>query len=355
MNARRGTVLIIVSAISALLVSLSLTFLARVRSDVEDSQVQIQLTQARVTLVAACQYIQEASRIGWDINGWDQIPNAGTIDQPPLAAAGTEHAEAFGWIDVRDGTLGPRITTMPVATVQPLRGSRPQEEDLPLRTTSGSKRFPIGVPVRFDLYVPQVPPYAISLRATYNPVSTTAPDNGRAYLRYPDPQPVDGLNTWRGTTADPAWGVTSGGFAKWAQGDPTPRQGTVGRTWFRLVREPSGSVFTVTCGAGGTHGYRTWNEVVLAGDTARFNNDPAYYGVMASTEVRLWYRVEWSAATTVIDMNYLREHEEHSFRVSTPTYVGGDPNNNYSGQQMAPNMGGTIQWIQRLRQEPQVW
>lgn len=330
MNHRRGTVLIIVSALAALLVSLSLTFLARVRADVEESDLQFQLAQARVTLVAACQYIQEASRIGW-----------GTT-------TGTEHAEAFGWIDVRDGTLGPRIAS--AGNVPPASGGRPSDPG-----GDGAARFPIGVPQRFDLWVPEVPPFAISMRATYNPVDRGAPDNGRAYLRYPDPQPAQGLNRWAGTTANPGAGVTDADFAAWVEGKPQPRQHTVGRTWFRLVREPTGSVFTVTCGAGGSRGYRNWGEVVTASDTALFHDDERFFNALRATELRLWYRVEWNPATTVIDMNFLREHEEHSFRVGTPTHVGGNPDNGYSGQQMAPNMGGTIQWIQRLRHEPPVW
>jgi hypothetical protein len=330
MNHRAGTVLIIVSALSALLVSLSLTFLTRVRSDVEEGEIQFQLAQARVTLVSACQYIQEASRIGWG------------------ATSGTEHAETFGWLDVRDGTLGPRISA--ASSVPPPSGNRPADPG-----GDGNARFPIGVPQRFDLYVQEVPPFAISMSATYNPVSTSAPDNGRAYLRYPDPQPARALNQWAGTPANPAAGVTDAGFAAWTTGDPTPRQATVGRTWFRLVREPTGSVFTVTCGAGGSRGFRSWAEVQAANETALFHGDETLFHSLRASELRLWYRVEWSPATTVIDMNFLREHEEHSFRVGTPTHAGGNPDNGYSGQQMAPNMGGTIQWIQRLRHEPAVW
>lgn len=352
---RRGTVLIIVAGLAALMASLALTFLARVRSDVEEGQLQLQMVQARVMLVAACSYIQEASRIGWDIQGYDVAPEHGTAERPPAANAGSEHAEAFGWIDVRDGTLGPRIRTMDPTQVQPLSGSRPQDEATTGSPTSGSSRFPIGVPVRFDLTVPTVAPYAISMRATYNPVETTAPDNGRAYLRYPDPQPPFTWNNWTGTRAAPAGTVSDANLSRWLEGDMTPRAGTTGRCWFRLVREASGAVFTVTCGAGGTRGFRSWDEVESAGAEEEFFGDRSLFAVMQSQEVRLWYRVEWSPATTVIDMNFLREHEEHTFRVGTPTHVGGNPDNGYSGQQMAPNMGGTIQWIQRLRQEPTVW
>ena len=125
------------------------------------------------------------------------------------------------------------------------------------------------------------------------------------------------------------------------------------------MREKTGASFIVTCGAGGTLGYRDWQEVQAGLDTQLFGNDPQLFESMRTSEIRLWYRVEWNAATTGIEMNYLREHEEHSFRVSTMTFVGGgaggygnNSGNNYAGQYMGPNMGGTIQMIQRLRDEP---
>ena len=52
---RRGTVLIIVAGLAALMASLALTFLARVRSDVEEGQLQLQMVQARVMLVAGAE------------------------------------------------------------------------------------------------------------------------------------------------------------------------------------------------------------------------------------------------------------------------------------------------------------
>ena len=80
----------------------------------------------------------------------------------------------------------------------------------------------------------------------------------------------------------------------------------------------------------------------------------------------LWYRVEWSPATTATDMPSVENGSEESFRMSPPNSTGGNPvqvytntagrlTQNYSGQLMAPNMGGTIQWIQRLRKEPDIW
>src|SRR5688572_33473510 len=100
---RRGTILIIVAGISALLASLALTFLVRNRSDAEETQATIREVQARIMLVAACNYIQEGSRLGWD-----QYPStpAATNDVFPTgssaAASVPVHEETFGWLDVRD-------------------------------------------------------------------------------------------------------------------------------------------------------------------------------------------------------------------------------------------------------------
>ena len=50
-------------------------------------------TQARVMLGGALSYIGETARLGWD------------------DPATPEHEEAYGWIDVRDGSVGPRDHT----------------------------------------------------------------------------------------------------------------------------------------------------------------------------------------------------------------------------------------------------
>jgi hypothetical protein len=339
---RAGTVLIIVAGVSALLSSLALVFLLAGRTDLEEMQVLVHEAQARLMLTAACTYIQESSRIGWE----------------PAAQAASEHTEAHGWIDVRDGGLGPRANTGAITAAD--RAATPHPVD---PGGQGQLNFPIGVPRRFPMHVLAQPPYAIQLATGYNPVQMGAPDSGKSYLRYPDPQPVT-PNGWRRDPANPAGSVSNANFAAWAVGDPTPRLNSVGQSWFRLVREPTGAVFTVTCGCGGTQGFRIrdWNgsdpaTAMTATDKALFGNDYENFRALDATEIRLWYRVEWNAATTATDMNYLREHTEEHFIVATPTYYGGGSGNRvaYSGTMMAPNMGGTIQWIQRLRTEPAVW
>ena len=348
-KARSGTVLIVVAGVAALLAMMSLAFLGRVRTDVEEMQVITKETQARLMLNAACMYILEASRIGWDKKG-----------------AQKQHLETYGWIDVRDGTLGPRVNTSPSAMSPgaanlsiPASG---KPNDPPKRVADpgdppglgeGEINFPIGKPFRFVMHAMNRPPFAITQRAAYNPVDWTV-DAGNSYLRYPDPLPAVDNGSWERTPAQPVGVISNAKWSDWEKGDATLKTETVGRSWFRLVRENTGAIFTVTCGAGGTFGYKDWAEVT-PNDRKIFLDSKEYFNQLAAQEIRLWYRVEWSAATTAIDLNFMREHVEHSFRISTPTYSSAGAVNGYSGQMYSPNMGGTIQWIQRLRYEPGVW
>jgi hypothetical protein len=342
--ARAGSVLIMIAGLSALMASLALAFLLTTRSDIEEMEGLTREIQARIMLSAACSYIQEASRLGYDPDS-----TSGGSGGTPVR----EHTEAHGWIDVRDGSLGPRATTGLITpgmrNVTPLRPLDPGGQ--------GAANFPIGVPRRFPMYAMQRPPFAIAQKTSYNPVQTTSPDSGRAYLRYPDPQPAIS-NGWVQDPANPAGSVTAANFADWEQGNPAPRPESFGRSWFRIVREPTGAVFTVTCGAGGSQGYRTWAEVAADNATQLFNGSAALFEELASDETRFWYRVEWSPAITAVDMNYLREFQEDTFMLAGVAYSGGGVDHSaggYSGQFMAANMGGTIQWIQRLRSEPAVW
>ena len=393
-KSRSGTILIIVAGISALMASLALTFMINARADVEEIEVTVRDAQARIMLVAACSYIMEASRIGWE----PMNPPADYTKAPtPLS---TEHAETFGWIDVRDGGLGPRIETGGITEADRTSTSlentdgnndryrvidsngnpRPIDKPMPANPPydsrrEGGQKFPIGVARRFPMHVLTRPPFAISPRVAENPVNLAAPDNGRSYLRNPDPKPaivtspkvrtpvigapVIGAVDWTYGTADE--------YNEWAKGDTLGligsginskhvfkvRQDSVGKSWFRLLREKSGASFIVTCGAGGTLGYRDWNEVGT--DQSLFSNDPRFFESLRNSEVRLWYRVEWNAATTVPDMQFSQHWREHAFEVSSATYTGGGPVMTYSGQWRAANMGGTIQMIQRLVHEPTTW
>lgn len=326
MRTRSGTILIIVAGISALLASLTVTFLARMRADAEEMQLVMREAQARIMLMAACNWIQEASRVGWE---------------PPGTPA-TANKETFGWIDVRDNKLGPKFAA--------------DNADDP-------SRFPLRSFKRFPMYVMERPPFAIALTASYNPIRTphspdpvpfSDPAFGMPYLRHPDPQPaVD--NGWDAGVPDGST-VTAAGFSEWQRGDQRARSSSLDLSWFRIWRE-SGATFVVTCGAGGTKGFRAWTEM-NADEQAEFSNDRTLFESLRAAEVRLWYRVEWSAAVMGMDYHMLdhslgRERDHYMvWPINASHSVAG---HEYRTQTHARNMGGTIRWVQRLVNEPTHW
>jgi hypothetical protein len=340
-RSRQGTILIIVAGISALLASLTVSFLMRMRADAEEMDVTVRESQARIMLMAACNYIQEASRIGWE-----RPPELTGIDPDNPTEAQLRQMErereTFGWIDVRDGKLGPKFY------------ADGRDSDV---------FFPVGTAARFPMYVMEAPPYATELTAAYNPIRTpVSPEPlplsdgnfGRPYLRYPDPQPQGRSNLWSPSVPT---GVTvlRDNFPAWRLGPPTPRLTSTGRSWFRIYRDGP-ATFVVTCGAGGSEGHRSWSEVPAA-DKARFGEESVFNTILAS-EIRLWYRVEWSAAVMAMDYHML----DHSLGRDRDHYMVWPINashstagHEYRTQTHARNMGGTIRWVQRLLTEPTNW
>jgi hypothetical protein len=316
-------VLILVSGLCALIASISLAFLARMRSDGEESRLVMRDAQARIMLTAACNWIQEASRLGYD--------------DP---ATPTVHEEAFGWIDVRDGSEGPKV-------------------DL-----ASAPRIPRNKPYRFPMWVWTRTRYAVQLTAAYNPIANqaSASDYGMPYLRHPDPQPVV-ANGWPGAVSAATFDDGVGGATRhdFVHGDPAPRPGSQDLAWFRVLRTGAAR-FTVTCGAGGTRGFRSWQEVQQAESSGELPGATAIFGSREffqqqyDDETRLWYLVEWSPAVggatyQCIDNEQRPDH--YQWRPFNPVHE------NYpSGHQSQPharNMVGTIRWVQRLRNEPAAW
>jgi hypothetical protein len=189
------------------------------------------------------------------------------------------------------------------------------------------------------------PPYALELKAVYNPmISDPAnPLFGLPLLQNPDPQPV-----------------VKTGVAVYMSADRTPRPESVGRAWFRVYRE-SPATFVITVGGGGTQGWRDYDEAQAAGAqyTAEFNDDRRFFEVLRNQEVRMWYRIEWSpAVANQMDHNiknggniYDGENHYTSFPMNTSDTTGQPERSQAHGR----NMGGTIRWVQRLRHEPTKW
>jgi hypothetical protein len=361
-TSRNGTVLIVVAGVSALLASLALTFLVRMRGDVEESEQLIRYAQAKLMLAAACNYVQEASRMGWSPYSVNPLKDPVSRRPPrisPDSATSSYHEEAFGWIDVRDGSTGPknrRGQGTPDVDPANVWFSPAAEHD---RRRPGGTRpgWPeVGSIARCPMYGMVRPPYAVQLTAAYNPMSTTSADpNVFCYplLINPDPQPVV-ANGWRGAASAAA--VSGTNYAQFEAGDHTPLARTTGRSWFRVLRDGP-ATFVLTCGGGASMGFRDWQEVEDLNQTALFGGDQQTFETAATSEVRLWYRIEWSAA--VMETTY--HNLEHEIIRNIEHYESWPANSSQSWvfsrrtQTWAKNPVGTIRWIQRLVTAPTYW
>ncbi len=324
-HSRRGTVLIIVAGVSALLAALALAFLARMRSDTEESQHLLRYAQAKIMLAAACNYVQETSRLGWHTNDAGRV----AVDGEMI------FQEAYGWVDVRDGSIGPK-------------GKKNDASDpgfsplVPLASLSSGKWPSIGSFVRCPMYRMKRPPYAISLDAGHNYMATDNPasaDYCYPLLRNQDPRPAQNVST----------------YAEFAAGDKRPVVETTGKAWFRVFRDGPGT-FIVTCGSGGSDGFKHWDEMNVD-EKLVFNNDRPYFESLRNSEVRLHYRIEWTAAVTEVSYHNL----QHEIGRATEHYESWPPNASHAWsssrrtQTWMKNPVGTIRWIQRLVMEPTFW
>jgi hypothetical protein len=310
-HTRRGTVLVIVAGLSAILAALTMTFLLRVRSDVEENAVVLRETQARVMLAAGMQYIAETARLGWHTPG----APSGKIE------------EAFGWIDIRDGRAGPCNQF----------GERMFVGD---PVTGIGEKFPAvnGKAARCPMYVMERPPFAVS----------TAPSN---------PIPAEPNKTWRELIKNtvPSPQRIAADELGYVSGNRTPVRSTVGISWFRVFRTGMGSqhrlaTFIVTCGAGGTMGFKDWPEVQDESSESLFGSEEDFRELRKS-ETILWYEVEWNPA---VCHNNMRHNDwsggagEQPWKLNplgSAKMLGEDAGN-------TRQQAGTFLYIQRLFTEP---
>lgn len=304
---RSGTILIIVAGISALLASLTLTFLAQMRHDVEESRLVVQETRTRLMLMAGCNYVMEASRLGW-------------------SAAPGDPTEGFGWIDVRDGTWGPKNQDGTLVG----NGLRWINLDL----------APADRPAaRCPMFVERRPPFAVMPTVAPNPIPDQGADLGRAVCFKPDPiAAVDAQTQW--TT--------------WITGDRRADPQAPCESWFRVYRDGA-ATFTITCGAGGTQGFRNWDEVIAANATSLFGNDRSFFASLRNDEVVHWYRIAWSAAVASSDYQFLQNEGHLPNRADHYTMRAMNVTRESRSQGRQVNAVGTIAWVQRLVHEPDHW
>jgi hypothetical protein len=133
LSTRRGSILVIVAGLAALLLTMFLIVTRQVRVEVNEGVLVARETQARFMLPAALSFILEAGRLGSEFDG-----------------------EAFGWTDVRDGGVGPR-------------GARAADGSLPAEIAAGAWPGKGGV-YRSPMRAWQRPPGAVKPLWTYNPL-----------------------------------------------------------------------------------------------------------------------------------------------------------------------------------------
>ena len=332
---RQGTILIIVAGISALMAAMALTFLVRMRSDVEESQLIVRETQAHIMKVAACNFIMESARLGWD----PKLPNG---------TRSSTRREAFGWIDVRTGLPGPRgedgNRLGPVdASGNPIVGS----DGLPKwdEWTDLALVDAMRPAKRCAMYVMQRPPFAVSPKVAVNAIQTEGANAFKPYLAEADPQRFQ-------------TGMSPTDFEQqYISGNKLPDLSRFIPSWFRVWRAAPAS-FVVTCGVGDTLGFRTWDEVVAAGETGQFGSSVGEGREMfyfhQQQEVRLWYLIEWSAHVASSDYQNL----QNEFPTKTVEAYFQRPINTSQesrSQGKLVNPVGTIRMIQRLINEPRHW
>ncbi len=388
---RSGTILIIVAGICALLASLTLAFILRSRSSLEETNALEADVQARIMLIAACSYVCEASRIGYEpLSPLDPLYPLVDSANPPNSP---NHIEAFGWVDVRDGSTGPNTryngsapppspipSTAELTSIPLWNAALIVPTGLPSPLPSTRRKWPaIDSVARCPMYRLVRPPFALKLTAVYNDLAT-APA-GMPYLRNPDPQ---------GLPLPPSSVLTQSGYLTINPNDLLPlRAQSKNTSWFRVYRDDV-TTFVVTVGAGGTQGFRDYKEVLAAdadlvasGSSARyaaeFNNDPSFFENLLAQERRMWYRIEWSPAIAApLNHNILPEvgparpdpfpnnfsqsmgasgqfalypmNRSHTARAKTDRQEA-----DLGSQSHTMNQGGTIRWVQRLKTPPKLW
>ncbi len=396
----RGAILILVAGISALLATMSLAFIYRIRAEGEDVQVLERFTQSRLMMQAGLSYVQESSRLGYGAR----------------ASGQSDNIEAFGWMDVRGSVMNllPAALPIPVKTTGPygaINTARPLKSLDPLATLPGQP-WPIDLnpmplyrrgdwrdldlPIhlrpaaRFPMFAIERPPFAINPDAAPNPMggpyrfgSTQVKGDvpmGWPFLVLPDVSPV----RMSGVSASDYHG-------EYINGDLRPRTESVGKSWFRVFRDGP-TTFVITVGSGTSEGFKNWSEVLdpngdgstVDSEASKFNSQQDFEH-MVSTESRMWFRCEWSPRIGDVSSNhhvsvgyiqwswtdcpsdgkgYVNDNyfsppynasTMSSIWMSDAEEVYGNWSAHCYSRTVLRNYVGSFLWIQRLQQPPVFW
>jgi hypothetical protein len=382
---RSGVVLILAVGLVALLAVLAVTFLMRMKRDAEEVQVPYREVQCRIAFVAALQYLQESSRLGWG-------------------------EETFGWTDLRHGlTLAQRAGPRGPRRADGKLPDPPWGSSLP---SLSSRRWPApGSVLRAGLDPWVRPPFAIDQSWSGNLVDLAAaqktPAGGGVGSDSITPATLAAWAAGRGAK-DPVPAVADqnawANGARDAGGEPLFSATGRGLAWIRIYREdvadhdnnqtdvagnPSfhdtipapgdWGIFIIAVGAGGSRGYRFWDagdpgysaelEPATASADPAFSGDQSLFKSLRADEHILWYRVAWSPrmpsglASGSASPDEVRERmpemtAQHKRLPIFEGYQGGDTGSSSSVQRYAGatrSFGGVFAWIQRLDREPSRW
>jgi hypothetical protein len=257
-----------------------------------------------------------------------------------------------------------------------------------------------GGAARLPMHLHQRTPYAVGMDRAPNPFAV--PDWNADAFRYAeydmDALPVRPLATT---------------FSDFVAGDLSIRPESAGMAWFRIYREadadhdgdgvpaydtidhgPNHGIFVITCGAGGTLGFRDWDEVrSIYPDPSDRPFDRSSFETMRAQESIVWYRVAYSAAvsagtfgnTMQVEHSFKDGNNDHHWQfkllasnreadpaVDPSTSIAGYrrslqlamPRQQaglawvewlYYGGTVTTNALGTIDWIMRLESQPLNW
>lgn len=401
---RHGVILIMVIGLAGLLASLALAFIARVKENQALGEQISSEAQARIMLHAACAFVLESSRMGYDYNDHAALPT--TLGHLPTFTSsarwpwaetsgwtsgriGGGHREAFGWADIRDGSKGPKDQDGNALYADGVRslGTVGMWPDMDPNPAAANGR-PQGGVIICPMWCWTRPPYAIRRTTIYNPILADPtqmgnPEWGYPLLRNPDPLPVID-NGWTGCAVAGTAGVmnvprAAANWSAFASGDATPIPNSLNRSWFRLHRV--GLVtFVATCGSGGTMGFKDWAEVTGGINGKAIPGSPLYpaldqsalfgsmevFNALRFRETRTWYEIQWSAAVKIPGKASLDSYPADSTGVwwsgsgnkreifplvATRGSIAGISANGPVAR-VGTNQVGTISYIQRLKNEP---
>lgn len=411
-----GSVLVIVAGITALIALTFLMVLSLTRDDAGRASQALRMAQHRIVLTSALLYLQETSRLGWgeETMGWIDPRFDPSVTRPD--------GSAYRNLDLVDGPRRMKSVSNvypPVFTAGtwPAPGSTMRADLAPCRRAPFAVSQRMACPVinqigqRADgvsIFDPTKPTgYADwvmrpLMNAETIPLGVLINQSSRVGITYTY-LPV--VPSWI-PYGDAVFKTNPGGIgispiatdqASYVAGDTNLMPEYMGLAWFRIYREVSSQhdgliantldkyadgttpydiapevgngTFVITCGAGGSRGFKDYSEANAA--LPGWFADAQTFGQIRQSEIVSWYRVQWSPQ---IGGNFNKEQMRdnfdlqwthpfgiynHNVLTDRGTVVVQDPGSDIHTTRIdtagvkAPF--GSFSWVQKLEKEPPQW